>query len=202
MARQKVNDAEGEDFAAATNMDYAPSFSGRRSLAIAESGERMVTVSGPLGRKKSRPEDASTASGSGDRVLEKPTQGRRIGENIKAWRGGRRKTPINQGERLWIKRLRLNEDQHQAAKRLEMTRWQYQQLERSKRYGSYEMELTDFEWCRIMRRRAKMTQAALAKKLGTTKAWVLRMENGYENCTPLIWHWEEEQRKIKGKAKK
>lgn len=124
------------------------------------------------------------------RPLDKPSRLRGIGRNLKSWAGGWRTEKLTEGERAWIKRIREGLDQHQAAHQLGMSRWQYQALEKSKEDAA-RMKIADFEWCRIMRRRIGSSQEEVAAKLGTTRVWVHRMENGYENCDPLIWFWEQ-----------
>lgn len=46
------------------------------------------------------------------------------------------------------------------------------------------------EKCVIYRRRTKVTQKAVARALGVSRAWVNRMENGTEDCSRLVEYWE------------
>ena len=50
-------------------------------------------------------------------------------------------------------------------------------------------DVTPQEWCYVLRRRAKVTQSELAKRLGMSRAWVVAMEEGTGDCSPLVWYW-------------
>lgn len=94
------------------------------------------------------------------------------------------------GERYWIDRIRAGLSQNDAASQLKITRSAYQQLEaRKDEIRVY--KLTDFEWCRIMRRRSGWTQYEVASQMGASRIWVNRMEAGMENCDQLLWFWEQ-----------
>ncbi len=86
--------------------------------------------------------------------------------------------------------MRRGEDQHLAADRHNCSRWFYQLKEKSKDDPQL-MKITDFEWCRIMRRRTGKSQQEIANEMETTRVWVNRLESGFENCDDLIWYWEQ-----------
>lgn len=86
--------------------------------------------------------------------------------------------------------MRRAEDQHAAAKRLEISRWAYQLREASSEEHTA-IEITPFEWCRIMRRRVGKSQREVAEDMGISRIHVHNMEAGETNCDQLLWYWEQ-----------
>ena len=152
----------------------------------------MAAAPTPLGSPVPRDSDAPGAHGSGANPLPKLpgagtfTRVAALANDPRDWR----KVELTLGERHWIKRIRRHQDQHQAAARLGITRWQYQLLERVASHPEV-VPITNFEWCRVMRRRAGKLQREVAEELKVHRVWVHKMECGLENCDPLIWYWEQ-----------
>lgn len=109
-----------------------------------------------------------------------------------------KKTALRRPERVVLYRLRLNETQEEFADRLGIS------LDRVKRMenGSGKKDLAKFpgeladpltvqEMCIVKRRRARMTQAQVAKELKISRYWLIKMEHGEINILPLYNFWNE-----------
>lgn len=51
-------------------------------------------------------------------------------------------------------------------------------------------KLKDFEKCYLLRRRKRMTQRELAKRICCTRLWVLKMEEGSAPAERLVQYWK------------
>lgn len=97
------------------------------------------------------------------------------------------------GEALLIWRRRNDWNQVQAAEKLGVHVDRYREWETDKLadaprkpYGHLKVH----ETCFLLRRRAQMTQRALAKLLGCTRLWVIRMEEGTAPSERLKLYWK------------
>lgn len=106
-----------------------------------------------------------------------------------ALKPGFRKEKLTFGERHWLRRKRLKEDQHAAARRIGVTRWVYQKYIEKSTKNPRPFVLADHEWCSLLRRRANKSQKEIAEKLGISRFYVNRMEVGLENCERLLTYW-------------
>lgn len=103
---------------------------------------------------------------------------------------------LTRGERLLLKRLRLGEDQRQAADRLGLHSKVYRALELG-RSSTNKVKLPTInrvkphERCMLYRRRANMSQGQIANKYGCSRYWLSLMELGKRPCEKLIWFWEQ-----------
>lgn len=186
LAETPVNAAPGRNlYAAAANLDEATGARRGQHSYVAESREGMAVTAAPVGGKSSRLRKPATASDRSKRSLAKIFRPKDI--PAQDWR----KAELSIGERYWIERLRNREDQHQAAKRYNLTRWQYQWTERTGTRDYQPMKVTHWEWCRVMRRRAGKLQREIADDLKLNRVSIHNMENGLANCDPLIWYWEQ-----------
>lgn len=50
--------------------------------------------------------------------------------------------------------------------------------------------LRPYETCYLLRRRRGVTQESLAKAIGCTRLWVIRMEDGSAPCNRLVAYWK------------
>jgi len=102
---------------------------------------------------------------------------------------------LTAGERLFLQRRRLGEDQKTAAKKHGVGFIHYGQSERINRFFPKHIEpiteVKDYEWCVIVRRRKKLKQRELAEELKVCKLWLLKMETGQIQATRLVQYWEE-----------
>ena len=104
---------------------------------------------------------------------------------------------LTPGEAMLINRRRLGETQSQAAKRLVLTdRKSYGNTERG--YDGQEpggklipVCLRSSEWCLILRRRANLSQATVAKRAGLSRFTVIQIEGGKVNYHRLVAFWKK-----------
>lgn len=173
---------------ATTVMDHSPLAGGRKRLRTATRGEGMATPTGPVGSAPPGAEEPGGAKRRRSSRLSAPHV-THLSRNFENWSGPWRKEALTKGERLWIDRMRRAEDQHSAARRISVSRWTYQKLEESQDKGG-KVKLTPFEWCRIMRRRAKKSQAEVAREMNSDRVSVHYMEIGMLPYDELLWFWE------------
>lgn len=191
MAQKSVDNRKSKEIhSSTTSLDKTKSKTRRKNTSSFESGQGMAAVRGQVGSVLSGLHDKRRNDAKGNRILEKSARPTAIYRNFKNWKGGWRQEILTEGERLWIERMRLGEDQHVAAKRIGCTRWEYQLKEHSF-VNSQVMKIADFEWCRIMRRRAGKSQREVAEDLQIERVRVVRLENGFESCDNLLWYWEQ-----------
>lgn len=104
-------------------------------------------------------------------------------------------TSITTGERLLIERRRNNESQDAAAGRHGVSRYRYRLWESDQAEGGRQPRcarlglLRDYEGCYIRRRRAGLSVAALATKVGVSAWWVTQMEHGDVPADRLVAWW-------------
>lgn len=191
MAKERKYAVENSLVQASTeSLDNEARSRGRERNSNVTSGKGVDAVTRLVGSNNTRKRNEDRDIKKRARLLEHPIKLRGIGRNFKNWKGKLRNEKLTEGERFWVERMRNGWDQHIAAQKKDMSRWQYQQKEQSGE-NIEKMKLAPFEWCRIMRRRVGWSQEEVARKMNTTRVWVHRMENGYENCDPLIWFWEQ-----------
>lgn len=53
-------------------------------------------------------------------------------------------------------------------------------------------DVKPYERCFLFRRRQHMTQAQLAKAVGMSRVWVVAMEDGTADISPLTWYWAKQ----------
>lgn len=102
---------------------------------------------------------------------------------------------LETGETLLIWRRRRDWNQSQAADYFGVSVFTYKLAE----YGKISLKkkitaITDilpYERCLIYRKRATLTQQALAKQLGVGRYWLRLQEAGRVNCEKLLAHWEK-----------
>lgn len=176
--------------AAAKGLDDSSRSSRRQYTPVTKSRKRMVPPSTNLVSDKYRKSDKERDRNVSFQPMEKITRFRGFRSSFKNWKGNWRKEKLSIGERYWIDRIRAGLSQNEAAQQLQMSRSAYQQLEARKDEVKV-YRITDFEWCRIMRRRVGRTQYEVASQMGTSRIWVNRMETGQENCDSLLWFWEQ-----------
>jgi len=103
---------------------------------------------------------------------------------------------LSNREKLLIDRLRKGETQFDTAIRLGTTEFIYGQVERGYDLVDWEFKaanvgnLAPHERCALHRRRASMTQQALAYEVGRSRSWVILMEQGVKDCGDLLLYWE------------
>lgn len=103
---------------------------------------------------------------------------------------------LTRGERFLIDRHRRGENQAATAARYNVSRFVYGQWERDIVEGPeirmlyLTGSLQGHERCLLYRRRAKVTQGQVARKLKRCRWWVNMMERGVINCDELLWFWE------------
>ena len=191
MASPKQNASTGGNIYTETaSMDNTQGSSRRKSSPLTQSRKRMVSSSPNLVCNKSRKSSSPGNRNISFRPLEKITRFRGIRTSLENWQGNWLKEKLSIGERYWISRIRVGLSQNEAARQLEISRSSYQQLE-SRKDDLRLFKITDFEWCRIMRRRVGWKQHEVASKMGSSRIWVNRMEAGQESCDPLLWFWEQ-----------
>jgi DNA-binding XRE family transcriptional regulator len=176
--------------AATKSVDDKKGSSRGQNTSVTKSRERMATPPTNLGRNKLRKSSSLVRRNIRFKPMEKVTRFRRIQRSFKKWKGNWLNKELSIGERYWIDRIRAGLNQNEAAKQLEISRSAYQQLE-SRKDEIRTYKITDFEWCRIMRRRVGWTQYEVASQMGSSRIWVNRMEAGMENCDHLLWFWEQ-----------
>jgi transcriptional regulator with XRE-family HTH domain len=98
---------------------------------------------------------------------------------------------LTKGERLVIWRRRLRYKQKEAAAYFAVTVDTYADWEKGRREDVpvIRLEPRPFELCYVLRRRARMTQKALAAQLGMTRLWVIKMEEGSAPVERLRAYW-------------
>jgi predicted XRE-type DNA-binding protein len=95
---------------------------------------------------------------------------------------------------IWRKRHELN--QSQAAKEFRCSLFQFKLAEYGKPmegffYPREILKLAPHEKCLIYRKRAKLKQSEVAKKLGICRDWLRQQESGKIPCDKLLAHWEQ-----------
>lgn len=99
----------------------------------------------------------------------------------------------SKGESLYIHRRRRGLNQVEAAATYGVHPDIYREWEADKRTKGQPWrnngKLKINEVCVLMRRRAALTQRALAATLGCTRLWVVQMENGEAPADRLRDHW-------------
>lgn len=96
-------------------------------------------------------------------------------------------------ENLLIWRRRQGLTQLQAARRLRMPHKLFHRIETGKRPAREKIEvrvgkLQPNEICLVERRRRQLKQKELARALGITPSWLMKMEQGHVDCTPALRH--------------
>jgi len=91
---------------------------------------------------------------------------------------------LTTGEALLTIRYRSARNQEVMAEMLNISKHIYGELETDKG-----LVLEPHEKCRILRRRAGMTQEELASVVGVSREWLNSMEQGNENCKRLVEFW-------------
>ena len=105
---------------------------------------------------------------------------------------------LTKGERLLLDRKRRAETQAQAAVRYNVSPKIYGLWERDQYEASMGIDtsfllgrLKPHERCLIRRRREQLTQGALAKRMGCSRWWLLRMEQGEAPVRDLVEYWSD-----------
>lgn len=104
------------------------------------------------------------------------------------------KLKLTTAERMYLWRKRKGLDQPEAAACHGMTVSAWREMERgsiTRGAPSIRLDspLTQAEICRILRRRQGLTHHELAKEIGVSSLWLLKMENGRANCHRLAAYW-------------
>lgn len=111
---------------------------------------------------------------------------------------GRRTAPLSKAERYLIARRRLGLTQAQLAEYKGTTREAYNRFESGcvptssialSRTRLTWADLAPYEACLIHRRRARFTQATVARALERSRFWINRMERGEVPCAELVEFW-------------
>lgn len=98
-------------------------------------------------------------------------------------------------ERFLLARRRMGWNQENAASRLGLSTRDYARLERGElsrprlrapRLG----RVRRHERCLLLRRRARVSQAEVAREIGRSRWWVNQMERGQAPVDDLVWYWE------------
>lgn len=105
-------------------------------------------------------------------------------------------TQLTKGERIFIWRRRKKLNQKQAGEELGLKRHEIFRIEKGLkvRCGIPVQPLGNLkplEICVLKRRRAKMTQTELGKKIGCSRWWVNQMELGLEDSGKLVKFWKK-----------
>jgi hypothetical protein len=121
--------------------------------------------------------------------MEKTTQRRRIK------RASDKTLKLAPHEVLLIWRKRMGWNQAQAAKECRCSLFQFKLAEYGKpiegfKYPLKVLHLSPFEKCLIYRKRAKLKQSEVAKKLGIGREWLRQQESGRIPCHKLLAWWE------------
>lgn len=99
----------------------------------------------------------------------------------------------SKGESLFLGRRRANLKQAEAAEKYGVHVDIYREWEADRRTADQPWQrlgnIKLHEKCVILRRRAKLTQRALAEKMGCTRLWVNQMENGDAPAVRLRDYW-------------
>jgi len=100
---------------------------------------------------------------------------------------------LSGSETLLIKRRRLGEDQHSAAKRHGVSQSMYGKWERDEVDGPEVniLPLRAHERCLLYRRRSGDTQEDVAAQMGCCRYWLNLLEKGDVPCDKLLWFWEQ-----------
>lgn len=100
---------------------------------------------------------------------------------------------LTESEKLYLWRKRLSITQVDAAIKLGVSVQQIWDWEAGKKDVPMPtinvVAPSEVETCVIKRRRSKMTQGELAKKLKVSRLWVVRMESGLVSGDRLISYW-------------
>jgi len=102
---------------------------------------------------------------------------------------------ITRGEALYLLRKRKNLNQTEAAKIEGVNRADYGAWETGKQEytGSRNIltvkDLVTHEFCVIARRREGIRQRDLSAAIKKSRYWVVLMEAGEKDCSPLVEHW-------------
>lgn len=104
-----------------------------------------------------------------------------------------RTNDLTAGERVLIKRRRRNLSQAEAAQAENMSLHDWLQMENDESTGGPAIgPLAVHEQCFMLRRRAGLTAAAVAKTIGVSRYWLSRMERGTAPVDTLAAHWDIE----------
>jgi len=96
-------------------------------------------------------------------------------------------------ESLILNRRRMRLNQHEAALRLGLTYDEYRSWEEpgSERGPRQNLGvIKPYEVCYLLRRRSGKTQKEIAKAIGMSRLWVLRMEAGQAPVERLREYWD------------
>ena len=109
---------------------------------------------------------------------------------------------LKQHESLLIFRRRKGWNQGEMAQKLGVSHHEYKLLEygltsiaftipANSKYVSWVniAELLPHEKCLIYRKRAKISQAEVAKEMGISRTWLRMQETGEVDCAPLLRFW-------------
>lgn len=100
---------------------------------------------------------------------------------------------LTRGEALLLDRRRRGETQVAAGRRWNVPHSRYSLWERDLADDAPTVKIDQVEpheRCLLYRRRAKFTQARVARELGVCRWWLNQMERGVVPCDDLIWYWE------------
>lgn len=106
-----------------------------------------------------------------------------------------KKLALTPGENLLLWRRRLNWNQSTAAKYFNCSLFTYKMAEYDKaknfKYGKANLdELHPWERCLIYRKRSRLSQPTIAKKIGIGRYWLRLQEKGTVPCARLLEFWE------------
>ncbi len=100
---------------------------------------------------------------------------------------------LSKGERLFLHRRRKGLTWFEAAEFWKVPGKKYRQWEADEREKAPYVNISApnvIEECILQRRRWKITQGRLAKKLNLSRAWVNQMENGSADKYRLVLFWQ------------
>ena len=98
------------------------------------------------------------------------------------------------GEKLQLYRRMREKTQREMAKLMKVPANKYIQWELDQKPGAPDIpyaEMDDHEICYLLRRRAGMTQAEVAKQIGRSRLWVQLMELGKTSGEELTRYWRQ-----------
>jgi len=102
---------------------------------------------------------------------------------------------LNNAEKLFITRKRMEHTQQGMAEHCGITRLEYIEIEKGEKplsYWPYDvLHLQPNEKCVIARRRFGITQQELADQLSFSRYYINKMENGHADCGWLTGYWFE-----------
>lgn len=102
---------------------------------------------------------------------------------------------LTKGERLMIRRRRMNLSQSEMANELGVSLYRYRLWEAGEDLAEAPKitlgRIHDFEVCVIQRRRAGVDAKKLAAQLGVSRWWLTQMEYGRGPADRLVTYWKK-----------